>query len=176
MNNFASSALGSLPPLAPPVGFSNPGGTGNLGATAAGVSVDEFEQVLARCATLEAEVRELKDSRDDSAIEVNGRKFSSMQEFVTFYEQHILRVGFPGAPADEDELQMCFIDGCGLLALVHHDRDDATDKSAAEFMNSAKKAGFKGVHSLVIANSFGRKLPAAFGKCATGISETPFPV
>lgn len=70
---------------------------------------------------------------------------------------------------------MCFINGYGLLALVHHDRDDATDKSAAEFMNLVKKAGFKGVNSLVIANLFGRKLPAAFGKCANGILETPLP-
>ena len=102
MNNFATAALGSLPTLAPPVGFSNPGGTGNLGTTTAGVSMDEFEQVLARCAVLEAEVKELKDSRDDSAIKVNGRKFSSIREFVTFYEQDILRVGFPGSPADKD--------------------------------------------------------------------------
>lgn len=49
VNNFAMAALGSLPTLAPPVGFSNPGGTRNLGATGAttaGVSIDEFEQVL----------------------------------------------------------------------------------------------------------------------------------
>ena len=98
-----------------------------------------------------------------------------MREFNTFYEQHILRRDAPGAPDDADELQICFSDGCGLLALVYHDRDDASDKSTAEFMNSAKKAGFKGVNSLVIANSFGRKLPAAFGKSATGISKTPLP-
>ena len=57
---------------------------------------------------------------------------------------------------------------------MHHDRADATDKSAVEFMNSAKKAGFTGVNSLIIANSFGRKLPAVFGKYANGvISESP---
>ena len=62
------------------------------------------------------------------------------------------------------------------MALVHHVKDDATDKSAAEFMNLAKKAEFTGVNSLVIVNSFWRKLPAIFGKCANGmISESPLP-
>ena len=75
VNNFGTAALGGLPTLAPPVRFSNPGGSGNLSATAAGVSIDEFKQVLARCAVLEAEIKELKDSRDDSALEINSKNF-----------------------------------------------------------------------------------------------------
>ena len=55
------------------MGFSNPGVTGNLSATTAGVSMDEFNQLKVGCDTLEAEVRELKASWEDSAIEINRR-------------------------------------------------------------------------------------------------------
>ena len=47
MNNFATAAMGKLFSLAPPVEFSNPGGTVNLSATTASVSMDEFNQLLA---------------------------------------------------------------------------------------------------------------------------------
>ena len=90
MNNFSTAAIGNLSSLAPPVGFLNPSGTRNLSATAAGVSMDEFNQLKVRCDTLEVEVRELRDSCNDFAIKINGRTFSLMQEFVTFYNQDVL--------------------------------------------------------------------------------------
>ena len=46
MSNFATAAIGNLSPLAPPGGFSNAGGTRNLDATTAGVSMDQFNQLM----------------------------------------------------------------------------------------------------------------------------------
>ena len=174
-NHLPMAVMGNLSPLAPPVGFSNAGGTRNLCATTAGVSMDQFNQLLAGCDTLEAVVRELKASLEDSSIKINSKSFSSLQEFVMFYNQDVLRVDSPGALADDAELQVCFLDWCGLLALAYHDMDYSTIKTIAELMNLVQKAVFKGVSSLVITNTFERKLLEAFGKSATGVSKTPLP-
>ena len=124
---------------------------------------------------MEVDVRELKTSCEDSSIKINGRSFSLWQKFVTFYDQNVLRVDSPGAPADNAELQVYFLDGCALLALAYHDKDDSTTKSIAELMNLAREAEFKGISSLVIMNTFERKLPEAFGKSVTEVSKTPLP-
>ena len=59
---------------------------------------------------------------------------------------------------------------------MNQERDDFTDKSSAEFINASKKAGFSGVDSLVVTNSFKKELPAVFGRVKPGVlSESPLP-
>ena len=86
-----------------------------MGATAAGVLVDAFKQLLSRFTAMEAELKALKESQDDCALSVNGHKFSSTREFKTYFDQEVLRVNLPGVPAADAELQKCFVDAGGLL-------------------------------------------------------------
>ena len=154
MSNFATPAMGNLSPLAPTGGFSNEGGTGNRGSTTAGVSIDHFNPLMLQCDSLKADRRELKASREDTTLKINGKSFSLMREFVTFFDKDVRRLNSPGAADEAAQLQVCFLDGCGLLALAYNDKDDSTTKDIARLMNSARKAEYKGVNSLVIANTF----------------------
>ena len=108
MGNFATAAMGNLSPLAPTGGFSNAGGTGNLGATTYGVLIDHFNQLKSRCASLEAEVKELTARREDATLEINSRSFALVREFDTFFNEDVLRLNSPGAADESAQLHVFF--------------------------------------------------------------------
>jgi len=53
------------------------------------VLLDQFAQLQSQYEILGAQVKELAAKGEDSFIELNGHVFSSVGEFVVFYDQNV---------------------------------------------------------------------------------------
>eukprot|EP00751_Fragilariopsis_kerguelensis_P034001 CAMPEP_0170965046 /NCGR_PEP_ID=MMETSP0735-20130129/40714_1 /TAXON_ID=186038 /ORGANISM="Fragilariopsis kerguelensis, Strain L26-C5" /LENGTH=112 /DNA_ID=CAMNT_0011382379 /DNA_START=213 /DNA_END=551 /DNA_ORIENTATION=+ len=58
-----------------------------------------------------------------------------------------------GPPGGDKVLSELHIYACGLLALAFNDKDESTTKDIASLEAMARKAGYKGVPSMIIQNS-----------------------
>ena len=176
MGNQATTAISNLSATAPTGGFSNPQGTGNLGATTANVFSDHFSQPKLRCDSLEARVKELTARGEDATLKINGYSFALLREFDTFFNEDVLRLNTPGAADESFKLHICFLDGCGLLVLAYNDKGESLTKDIAALKNLAQKAGYKGVKSMIVDNTYSKLLPECFGKSLTCVTQHPLPI
>lgn len=145
-----TGSMGYLSTALPDCGFFNPGGSRNLGAATSCLSLDQFAQLHSKYNILEEQVRELAAKGENSSIKLSGVTFLTVGDFGMFYNKHA-----PHYTAEGDkvwpEVQICFTDGCGILGLAFHDKDESITKVIIANLEAvAKKVGSKMVESMVM--------------------------
>ena len=81
-------------------------------------------------------------------------------EWLAFYQSGIQKM--------DSEVQCCFTDALGLMAMTYQDNRESTVRDSASLQVMAQKSSFKGEESMVLNNSFARSVLEAFGKHKAG--------
>ena len=109
-------------------------------------------------------MKELVVKVEDTAIKLNGCSFATMTKFVTLFDHDVWKLKTPGGVDMLSQLHICFLDGCGLLALAFNDKDEGSTKDIAALKSAVRKAGYNRVNSMVIENTYSKLLLKCFGK------------